>query len=698
MITKQTKQINLLGIKLNISTDQTIGGYGDRNQRCENFSLFCSKQITINYRIGDAMSYQVIFQPSGRRGVITPGKSLLEAARELGVDIEAPCGGVGACGKCKIKIETGFFPKYGIESLLNNLSPVTKEEIQALSKEELANNFRLACLTKVSGDIVVFVPEESRGVKQVVLEKGSNRAFTVKPSVRKYHLKLASRTLGDPRGDWEFLKEALLKEENLSQEVTIDYFALKELPSALRDKDGEVTVWVWQGKEITHVYAGSDEKLYGVAIDVGTTTVAGYLCNLENGDVVAVKSIMNPQVRYGEDVLSRITHADLNPAGLGNLNSAITDGINQIISSLTAEISINPTQVADLTLVFNTAMHHIALNLNPQFLGHSPFLPVVQEPLDLKARDLGFQICQGAWVHVLPVEASFVGPDNMAVIIAEEPYKSPDTKLIIDIGTNGEIVLGNQDFLASTSCATGPALEGAQITFGMRAAEGAVERVKINPETLEVDFRVIGSSDWSSKVNTASARGICGSGIIDAVAELFKSGIISASGRFNPNLSTDRLRKNAAGKSEFVLVWARETAINQDIVITQGDVRAVQLAKAALYVGAKYLMEKFGISQVDEVILAGAFGTYIDRENALILGMIPDCAPDKVKAVGNAAGDGAKLALLNIDKRIEARKIAQGIKFVETTLEPDFQVKFAEAIAFPHAKDGFPHVEELLHR
>jgi len=642
------------------------------------------------------MSCQVIFQPAGRRDTVTPGKSLLEAAWELGVDLESPCGGAGVCGKCKVKIEEGFFPKYGIDSSVNHVSPVTDEERQALAAEELADGYRLACLTKINGNVLVFIPEESRGAKQVVLETGVRRSVTVNPAVRRHHLKLKSRGLGDSRGDWEFLREALIQEKNLSPEITADYCVLRKIALALRQEDGEVTVWVWRNKEVIEVQPGFHEELYGVAIDIGTTTVAAYLCSLDTGDVAATTSFMNPQVRYGEDVLSRITYAGTSTGGLSNLNQTIIEGINRAIANLAAEAGLLPRQVADLTLVFNTAMHHLTLNLEPQFLGHAPFLPAVKEPLDLKARDLGIHVCQGAWVHALPVEAGFVGPDNMAVIIAEEPYQSPEVKLIIDIGTNGEIVLGNNKFLASTSCATGPALEGAQIAFGMRAAEGAIERVRIDPQTLEVDFRVIGSSHWSGEAESMNAKGICGSGIIDAVAEMFKTGIIAKSGRFNKHLPSRRLRKNESGKTEFVLAWARETAIDQDIVITQGDVRAVQLAKAALYTGAKYLMEKFAVAEVSEVILAGAFGSYIDRENALVLGMIPDCPLEKIKAVGNAAGDGAKLALLNLDKRNEAKRVARSVKFLETSLEGDFQSRFAEAMAFPHAKDSFPHLEEIL--
>jgi uncharacterized 2Fe-2S/4Fe-4S cluster protein (DUF4445 family) len=637
------------------------------------------------------MNCQVIFQPSGRRGAVTPGKSLLEAARELGAGIESPCGSMGQCGKCRIKLETGFFPKYGIESGRDHLSPVSEEERQVFSAEELAAGYRLACQARVCGDALVFIPEESRGANQVVLEQGAQRRFELKPAVRAYHLSLESRGLGDDRGDWEFLKEALLQEPGLSGEIGVDYFVLTRLAAALRQNDGEVTVWVWQGREVIDIRPGCHDDLYGVAIDVGTTTVAAYLCDLCTGRVAATASLMNPQVRYGEDVLSRITYARSNPDGLETLNRAIIEGLNRLISSLACQAGLAPRQVVDLTLVFNTAMHHIALNLEPQYLGCAPYLPAVKEPLDLRARDLGIDICQGARVYIPPVEAGFIGADNMAVIIAEEPYNSSDVKLIIDIGTNGEIVLGSRQFLASTSCATGPALEGAQITFGMRAAEGAIERVRIDPGTLEVDFRVIGNDSWSSQGTAQEARGICGSGIIDAVAELFKAGVITRSGRFDKNPANPRLRRNESGKMEFVLAWAPETAIGQDITITQGDVRAVQLAKAALYTGAKYLMEKFGVASVGGVILAGAFGSYINRENALAIGMFPDCDPERITAVGNAAGDGAKLVLLDTGKRDEASQIARRVHCVETSMEPDFQARFVEAMAFPHARDSFLH-------
>ncbi|HBC94508.1 MAG TPA: ferredoxin [Pelotomaculum sp.] len=595
-----------------------------------------------------------------------------------------------------MRIEAGFFPQFGINSSLQSLSPVNEEEKAVLPHEELAQNYRLACLARLTGDVLVYVPEESRGAEQVILASGAKRPVKLKPAVAGYHVTLENRVLGDLRGDWEYLKEALVNQKMLATEVKPDYHVLTKIAPIIRQENGRVTAWVWQDKEVIEVQPGFQEELYGVAVDVGTTTLAAYLCNLRTGEVAATASLMNPQVRYGEDVLARIAYADTGKESLAGLNQTIIEGINQTISRLTDKTGLLPLQVADLTLVFNTAMHHLALNLDPRFLGRAPFLPVVKESLDLKARDLGIHIAGGAWVHVLPVEAGFVGADNMAVIIAEEVYRSPVTKLIIDIGTNGEIVLGNRDFIASTSCATGPALEGAQIAFGMRAAEGAIERVRIDSRSLAVDFKVIGSNDWFSRSRQRNAKGICGSGIIDAVAELVRCHIILENGRFNKELATKRLRQNPNSKWEFVLAWAWETAIKQEIVITQKDIRAVQLAKAALYTGAKYLMQKFAVDEPDEIILAGAFGTYIDPVKALILGMIPDCSPERIKAVGNAAGDGARLALLSTEKRLEAEEIAKKVIFIETSLEKDFQKNFTQAITFPHAIDRFPHLEELL--
>jgi uncharacterized 2Fe-2S/4Fe-4S cluster protein (DUF4445 family) len=353
--------------------------------------------------------------------------------------------------------------------------------------------------------------------------------------------------------------------------------------------------------------------------------------------------------------------------------------------------------IDDLTIVFNTAMHHIFLGLNPTYIGRSPFIPAVQRSLDIKARDLGIGINPGSYIHVLPIEAGFVGADNVGVLIAQEQYKQDDMVLIIDIGTNGELLLGNRNRVCSTSCATGPAFEGAQIKFGMRAAPGAIEKVLIDPQTKEPKYKVIGKADWHTHIEgKINAKGICGSAIIDVIAQMFVAGIIDKSGRFIADTGSNRVRKDADGKPEYVLAWAEETSINQDITVTQGDVRALQLAKGALYAGAKLMMQKMGVTKLDRVELAGAFGSHIDREASLILGMFPDVPIDKVVVVGNAAGDGARMALLNKGKRIEADERARWVQFVEIATEPAFEKEFMQAMHLPHMKDKFPSVKELL--
>jgi uncharacterized 2Fe-2S/4Fe-4S cluster protein (DUF4445 family) len=642
------------------------------------------------------MEYNVIFQPSGRRGKVAAGKTLLTASHELGVDIEAPCGAHKVCGKCKVKIETGFFEKFGIDSQMVHLSPLAEEEKKTLTEQEINDNYRLACAAEIKGDILVFVPEESRKADQVVLDTGKERTFTLNPALKNYYVEMPPATLEDHRSDLNRLQDAL-KEQFGLENLSIDYFVLRELPNVIREKGWKVTATVLYDREIVDVRAGFIQKWYGIGIDVGTTTVAAYLCDLETGEMLVKDGMMNPQVRYGEDVLSRITYAMMNDDGREKLHDAIIEGINTLAERMTEKVGLKPADVLEITLVFNTAMHHCLLNLEPKYMGRSPFTPAISAPFDVKARDLGIKIGKAANIHVLPVEAGFVGPDNVSVLIAEEPYKQDDEiRLIIDIGTNGEIDLGSRQKLLSTSCATGPALEGAQIKFGMRAAPGAIEKLTIDPENLECSYKVIGDENWHSRGSKGNAKGICGSGIIDMVAEVFKAGIINKTGRFNIKLESDRIRKDENGKPEYVMVFAEDSGIGKDITVTQGDIRAVQLAKSALYVGCKMLMRHLGVDKIDRVTLAGAFGSFIDKESSLVIGLFPDCDLEKVAAVGNAAGDGAQAALLDRNKRIEARDVAASVQFIETAVESDFQERFAEAMAFPHAVDAFPSIQHIL--
>ena len=637
---------------------------------------------------------QLIFQPSGRRGYISNGESIKQASQELGVGIEGLCGDKGTCGKCRVRIEEGVFAKYGIESRMENLSPLNKAEKKLLTSKQQRDGYRLACQTHIRGDIVVFVPEESRLARQVVRKAAGEIVVEMKPAVRKYYVELKPATLDDTLGDWERLQAELKKRFRLSN-LAIDYQVLRSLQGVIRRGNWKVTVSLWMNREVIGVEPGVVEKGYGLAVDIGTTTVAAYLCGLSTGDVIATDSMMNPQVAYGEDVIARINYSMTHKDGLEVMNQAIVKGINKLAGRAAAQAGIKRSAIVDMAVVGNTCMHHIFLGLDPQYLGQSPFPPSLHRSLDIKARDLGLRISPGAYVHVLPIEAGFVGADNVGVLIAEEPYNRDDMVLIVDIGTNGELLMGNRDRLVSASCATGPAFEGAEIRYGMRAAPGAIEKIRIDPDTREVRFKVIGKEDWNTELEEVGASGICGSGIIDAVAQLLVAGVINHTGRFNTDLDTPRLQETD-GKPEFVIAWAKETSIGQDIVVCQQDVRNIQLGKGAMYAGAKLMMSRLGLDKLDKIILAGAFGSYIDKESAAIIGMFPDCAQKNIYAVGNAAGDGARIALLNVDKRVEADQKAQEVEYLELTVVPDFEEVFTQAMWFPHMKDRFPHLKHLL--
>jgi uncharacterized 2Fe-2S/4Fe-4S cluster protein (DUF4445 family) len=647
-------------------------------------------------------THKVIFQPSGRRGEVEEGKTILQAAQSLGVDIEALCGNKKVCGKCKVRIEEGYFEKDNIDSGMAHISPPvpSPDELKHIKPQD-GPGIRLACQCEIRGDVKVFVPERSRAGKQIVRKAAKELTIKLDPAVKKYNVELKAPTLHDmTTGDWERVLKFLEDDYGLKG-LTFDFLVLRDLQDILRKGEWKATVTVWMDKEIIKAEPGFVEASYGLAVDIGTTTCVGYLTDLNTGKVVNTESMMNPQVPYGEDVMSRITYAMSNPGvGLDTMQKAIIQGLNEIIERVVTEIKKDGPHpgyvIDDLTIVFNTAMHHIFLGLNPEYIGRSPFIPAVQNSLDIKARDLGIRINPSAYIHVLPIEAGFVGADNVGVLIAEEPYNQDENILIIDIGTNGELLMGNRNKVCSTSCATGPAFEGAQIKFGMRAAPGAIETVEIDSATKEPRYKVIGKADWSSHIEKMNVKGLCGSAIIQVVAEMFKAGIIDKSGRFVMDLGTPRVRRDADNKPEYVLAWASETSIGQDVTVTQGDVRALQLAKGALYTGAKLMMKRLGITTLDKVILAGAFGSHIDREASLMLGMFPDCSMDKIYAVGNAAGDGSRMALLNRGKRIEANEKARWVEFVEIATDPAFEKEFMMAMHIPHMKDKFPNLKELL--
>ena len=672
----------------------------------------------------------VIFQPSGRRGEVPKGITIIEASRLLGVDIEALCGEKKVCGKCVVRIEDGHFEKYGIQSSMSHVSPWQEEEEKFVNAERREKGFRLGCVATVEDDILVFVPEESRAGKQVVSKAARDIFIEHNPAIKLYYVKVDPPSFEEPTGDFERICRGIERDYGLNN-LTIDIFALRQLPDALRDGKWEVTVSVWNDREVIRVRPGKQEHTYGLAIDVGTTTVAAYFCDLTNMEVIDTVSMMNPQCKYGEDVMARITYHMTTPDGLQRMSDDIIEGTNELIDKAIANtfppkkkvkkkkgeegpdeyvevpeegktyLRLTREDIEDITIGFNTAMHHIFLSLDPEHVGMAPFPPVIHHSLDIRARDLGIKINPSSYMFVLPIEAGFVGADNVGVLIAEEPYKHEENQLIIDIGTNGELVLGNRHKLISSSCATGPALEGAQLAFGMRAAPGAMERIEIDPETKEVDYKVIGRDAWRkfSEPKEMKAKGICGSGILDLLAELYSAGIVAKSGVFNKKALEGhaRFRINPDNKQpEFVLAWAEESSIDKDIVVTQKDIRQIQLAKGALYAGCKLMVKRMGLEKVDKVKIAGAFGTHVDRTKALVMGLFPDCEIEMIEGVGNAAGDGCRAALLNVKKRVEANWCSRNVEYIELTVESSFQQEFMEAMQLPHMTDKFPHLKGIV--
>jgi uncharacterized 2Fe-2S/4Fe-4S cluster protein (DUF4445 family) len=682
---------------------------------------------------GDAI--HVVFQPSGRQGRVSRGTNLLDAARALGVEIEAICSGRQTCGKCQVVVMEGTFAKHGLSSTADHLSPPDEREGGYWARHPQMPGHRLACGCDVRDDLVVFVPEESQARKQVVRKAARERAINVDPAVRLYYVEIEPPTLDHQLGDWDRLARELTNRFGLAN-LRIDPMLLGGLQSTLREENWKATLTIWQDCEVVRIQPGYCEEIYGLAVDIGTTTVAMHLCDLRTGAVLATVSRMNPQVAYGEDLMSRVSYADNEPEGLSVMHEAIIMALNDLVEEAAARAGIGPDAITDIVLVGNSVMHHILLNIPPKELGQSPFGPAVSDAVDIKARELGLRLATGAQAHVLPLEAGHVGADNVGVILADEPHLAPidETWLIIDVGTNGEILLGNSGELYSASSPTGPAFEGAQISHGMRAAPGAIERVRIDPVTLDVNFKLIGREEWSADwvrevrggavamVQATSAEalkrreaeqrrrrkraellgegpimaaGICGSGIIEAVSELFMAGVLTPDGRFAPEIETPRLGWHGT-KAQFILAWPHETSSGRPIVLTSDDVRAIQLGKAALYSGARLLMERMGVDRVDRVLLAGAFGSYIDPLHAMVLGMIPDCDLSHVTSVGNSAGDGARIALLDRSQREEARRLARWTRYVGIALESRFQDAFVEAMPLPHSVDAFPHLNGVL--
>ncbi|MCA3508798.1 MAG: DUF4445 domain-containing protein [Rhodobacter sp.] len=650
----------------------------------------------------------VIFTPSGKRGRFALGTPVLTAARQLGVDLDSVCGGRGICSKCQITPGYGEFPKHGLTVSADALSEWNAVEARYKSIRGLAEGRRLGCQARVMGDVVIDVPPESQVHKQVIRKSATMRDIVMDPATRAVYVDVAEPDMHEPSGDFERLAQALRDQWQMT-DVEADLAILRRLQPALRQGDWKVTVAVHQGHldarpRILDIWPGFHEGgLYGLAIDLGSTTIAAHLCDLRDGSVLASGGVMNPQIRFGEDLMSRVSYAMMNPGGDVEMTRAVREALDALIGSIAAGAGIDTSAIYEIVFVCNPVMHHLLLGIDPVELGQAPFALATSGSLSLDARDLDLtQVNRAARVYVLPCIAGHVGADCAAVALSEQPDKSKEMVLIVDVGTNAELLLGNESRVLACSSPTGPAFEGAQISSGQRAAPGAIERVEIDAVTKEPRFRVIGSDLWSDEpgfaesVGKTGVTGICGSGIIEAVAEMRMAGLVDAKGLIGSPEQTGTARAIPEGRTHAYLLHDGSADGGPVIKVTQTDIRAIQLAKSALYAGARLLMDEMGVDRVDRVVLAGAFGAHISPKHAMVLGMIPDAALDHVTSAGNAAGTGARIALCNKSARAAIEHTVQRIHKVETAIEPRFQEHFVNANAIPHATDPFAELGRIV--
>ncbi len=645
----------------------------------------------------DARDPLIVFTPSGKRGRFPVGTPILQAARALGVDIDSVCGGRGLCGRCQILVAEGEFAKHGVSSSGASLSPLSEPERRFSKRTPLAEGRRLSCSARVATDVVIDVPASSQVHRQVVRKDAEVRAIELDPVVRLHFVQVNQPDMHDPSGDLRRLYEALEQEWGL-RDLACDLRALQLIQPALRAGGWAVTVAVHAGKQIVALWPGLHEKAYGLAVDVGSTTIAAHLCDLQSGDVVASAGLMNPQIRFGEDLMSRVSYSMMNPGGAAQMTAAVREALSSLAADVARSAGLSHEDILEATIVGNPIMHHLLLGIDPVELGGAPFALATDMATTMWASEIELKLNRNARIYVLPCIAGHVGADAAGMVLAERPDLNEEMTLLVDVGTNAEIVLGNRERLVACSSPTGPAFEGAQISCGQRAAPGAIERIRIDRDTLEPRFKVIGSDLWSDDAafDAATAAtgitGVCGSGIIEAIAEMYLAGVINQDGVVDGRLAGRSPRIVPNGRT-FAYVLHRGAV---ELKITQNDVRAIQLAKAALYAGIALLMERLGIDRVDRIRLAGAFGSHIDVKYAAILGMVPDCDLEHVSSAGNAAGTGARIALLDASSRGVIESLVRRIEKMETAIEPRFQHHFVEAMAIPHKSAAYAELRKVV--
>ena len=645
----------------------------------------------------------VIFTPSGKRGHFPVGTPILDAARDLGVYVESVCGGRGICGRCQVEPQFGHFAKHKVESLEANVSEWSAKEIRYTDKRgELAEGRRLSCSATIQGPLVVDIPADAVVNQQTIRKAVDTREIIRNPAVQLCYVEIEEPDMHKPLGDLDRVKLALEAEWGF-EDILVAQQILPQVQKTLRKGKWAVTAAIHQDLESSRptliaLYPGLKNEAYGIACDIGSTTIAMHLSSLLSGRTLASSGTSNPQIRFGEDVMSRVSYVMMNPDGQKAMTNAVRKAVNELIGNVCEEAGVDREDILDSVFVGNPIMHHLFLGIDPTELGGAPFALAVSGAVHTWASELDLDMNEGSRVYIIPCIAGHVGADAAAATLSEAPHKETELSLLVDVGTNAEIVLGQQGRTLACSSPTGPAFEGAEISCGQRAAPGAIERVRIDPVTLEPRIRIIGVEKWSDEEGFAEEAkatgitGICGSGIIEVMAEMFLAGIIDEDGVLDGSKAAVSSRVFEDKRTFSYRLW--KTDGGPDITVSQTDVRAIQMAKAALYAGVKLLMEKHGATEVAKINLAGAFGTFIDPKYALVMGLVPDCEIANVKAVGNAAGTGARMALLNRDHRREIEETVTNIEKIETALEPKFQEHFVNAMAFPNKVDKFPRLSK----
>jgi len=619
-------------------------------------------------------------------------KPIYDLLLKLNLPIRSICGGLGTCGKCKVLIQKGS----------EYLNQITNAEKKFLSNEDLESGYRLACQTKINDKYIdmlqelkppqfrIFLPSELLFEDFNILTFGIRKETILNPAIKKFFLDIKKPTLDEPIPDFERVIAEIIAKDNTIKEdqIEIDFNLINKLPNILRENNHKITLTLWNDNEIIECEpSDTTENNYGIAFDIGTTTIVGYLINLDNGKVYSLASKLNSQTAYGEDVITRLSFINNDENGLQKLNLAVLNDLNNIISKVCEKSKIKSSQIYEATIVGNSVMHHIFLNLDPINIGLSPYIPVIQKGMNIKARTLNLKISKNGYVYTVPIIAGFVGADTVGVILSSNINSQKDLTLAIDIGTNGEIILGNRKFLATGSCAAGSALEGAHISDGMRAAAGAIDTIKIDPQNFDVSY---------STIKNKKPIGICGSGLVDAIAEMLRSKILTRSGNFNKEfIDQERILKRN-NNIEFIIAKREETSIGKEIKISQNDIRQIQMAKAAFYSGTRLILKHLDTKlEIKRVFLAGAFGNYINKYNAKFIGMIPDISDENIFQIGNAAGTGAQSLLLNKDLREKVKKLLKKIQYIEIATKEEFQKEFTNAMYFPHFNlELFPTLKE----